>query len=384
MPFRVDSGSHVDFHGPLGQTMLNVSASQKVKANVQSEGEQMRQVDFITGVRVKGELDSIGLEKIGFFLEAPEDEVITEELASLDEDQREGIAATLLATGMYMGESNVATQNSGYALTSIVNSRIDAAMSNSKLGKFMDINITSSQEERATGTKNSYGLSLSKSFFEDRFRITVGASLADNPETNSALGLYAMASAEYKLTKEGNVLLRVFTQNDYNNIIEGDLQKSGIGVRATKDWKHKQLFRGDSIMRTYTLTADADVAYRSNNSLGPSLSLTHSIKNLLGRNETFSVKGYGAYYWALQNRQKGAPKMTDTYKLGVDATLVFPYLHWPGENNPNGDTRYKIGYLYENIAGGYGVHKVSGSFSYFIQSPNSKYITHVLTPSLSA
>lgn len=380
MPFRVDSGSHVDFHGPLGKTMLHVSASQKVKANVQSEGEQMRQVDFITGVRVNGELDSIGLEKIGFFLEAPEDEVITEELASLDEDQREGIAATLLATGMYMGESNVAAQNSGYALTSIVNSRIDAAMSNSKLGKFMDINITSSQEERMTGTKNNYGLSLSKSFFEDRFRITVGASLSDNPEANSALGLYATASAEYKLTKEGNVLLRVFTQNDYNNIIEGDLQRSGIGVRATKDWRFKQLYRGDSIMRTYTLMADADVAYRSNNSLGPNLTLTHSIKNLMGRNETFSIKGYGAYYWALQNRQKGAPKMTDTYKLGVDATLVFPYLHWPGENNPNGDTRYKIGYLYENIAGGYGVHKVSGSLSYFIQSPHSKYITHVLTP----
>ena len=37
-----------------------------------------------------------------------------------------------------------------------------------------------------------------------------------------------------------------------------------------------------------------------------------------------------------------------------------------------------LGYQYENIAGGYGVHKVSGSFTYFIHS--SRYVTHAFTP----
>ena len=117
MPFHVDSGSHIAFNGPIGQTLLNVSASQKVKADVESEGEDTRRVDFRTGVRVNGVLDSIGLESIGFFLEAPEDETITRELASVDEETREGLAATLLATGMYVGESNVAAQREGYALS---------------------------------------------------------------------------------------------------------------------------------------------------------------------------------------------------------------------------------------------------------------------------
>jgi len=39
-----------------------------------------------------------------------------------------------------------------------------------------------------------------------------------------------------------------------------------------------------------------------------------------------------------------------------------------------------LGYQYENIAGGYGVHKITGSFSYFIRSANSPYITHAFTP----
>ena len=380
MPFHVDSGSQVSFHGPIGQTVLDVAASQKAKANVQSQGEDMRTVDFTTGVRIRGVVDSINLGHIGFFLEAPTDETVSEELASLDEDRREEIAAVLLATGMYMGESNVANQHNDYALTSIINSRIDASLANSKRGKVVDINISSSENERVTGTSNDFGVSLSKSFFKDRFKITVGASIIDNPEAKNAVGLFGMAAAEYKLTKDGDVLLRAFTQRDYNNILEGDLQKSGIGLRVAHEWKRHERYRSDSITRTYGLIADADVAYRSNNSIGPNLTLKSSIKNLMGRNETFSLKGYGAYYWSLRERQAGDPKQSNTYKLGAEAALIFPYLHWAGEDKPKGDTRYRLGYGYENIAGGYGVHKISGSLTYFIPSPRNRFISHAFTP----
>ena len=368
MPFHVDSGSHVSFHGPVGKTMLNVSASQKVKADVESEDEETRRVEFRTGVRVKGEVDSIGLHSIDFFLEAPEDEEITRELASLDEDTREGLAATLLATGMYVGESNVAAQRSGYALSSIVNSRVNAAMANSKLGKVVDIDLSSAQTEHAGGNTNDLNIAISKSFFKDRLRITLGSTLTDNPEVNQTSGWLNALSAEYKLTKDGNVLLRIFEQRDYNNILEG----------AMKEWRRQQLYRGDTITRTYDLTGDVDVAWRSNNSLGPNLTLKSSIKNLMGKGETFTIKGSGAYYWALRNRHPGDPRKTDTYKLGVNASLIFPYLHWAGDNNPEGNTRYMLNYQYENIAGGYGVHKVAGSFSYFIQS--TEFITHIFTP----
>ena len=380
MPFHVDSGSHVAFNGPVGQTMLAISASQKVKADVESEDEETRRVDFRTGVRVNGVVDSIDMKSIGFFLEAPQDETVTQELASVDEGTREGLAATLLATGMYVGESNVAAQREGYALSSIINSRINAAMANSKLGKVVDIDFSSGQSEHAQGKTNDMNIAISKSFFKDKLRITLGTTLTDNPEVNSSQGMFTNLTADYKLTKDGNVLLRLFSQRDYNNVLEGELYKSGLGVRALKDWRRRELYRGDTITRTYNLTADAGVAYRSNNSIGPDLTLKTSIKNLMGRGESFTLKGNGAYYWALRNRHPGDPKKTDTYKLGLNAALVFPYLHWTGDHNPDGDTRYMLGYQYENIAGGYGVHKLSGSFSYFIRSPHSDYITHAFPP----
>ncbi len=378
MPFHVDSGSNVAFHGPIGKTRLNVSASQQVKADVESEGEETRRVDFTTGVRVKGELDSLGMQSLGFFLEAPNDEVITRELSTLDEETREGLAATLLATGMYVGESNAAVQREGYALSSIINSRINAAMANSKMGKFVDIDLSSAQTEHAGGKTNDMNISISKAFFKDRLRLTIGSTLTDNPEINSTSGLLNSFSADWKLTKDGDVSLRLYSQRDYNNVLEGELHKSGLGVHAAKEWRKKQQYKTDSIMRTYGLTADAGVAYRSNNSIGPDLTLKSSIRNLMGKGETFTLKGNGAYYWALRNRHPGDPKKTDTYKLGLNASLIFPYLHWAGDDNPEGDTRYMLGYQYENIAGGYGVHKLSGSLTYFIRS--SKYVTHAFAP----
>ena len=274
---------------------------------------------------MNGVVDSIGLHSIDFFLEAPQDETVTRELASVDEETREGLAATLLATGMYVGESNVAAQRGGYALSSIVSSRINAAMSNSKMGKVVDIDLSSAQTEHAGGKTNDLNIAISKSFFKDRLRITLGSTLTDNPEVNQTSGWLNALSAEYKLTKDGNVLLRIFEQRDYNNILEGELYKSGVGVRAMKEWRRQQLYRGDTITRTYDLTGDVDVAWRSNNSLGPNLTLKSSIKNLMGKGETFTIKGSGAYYWALRNRHPGDPRKTDTYKLGVNASLIWSF-----------------------------------------------------------
>ena len=370
MPFQVDPESNISFQGPLGQTQLNISASQQVKADVQSQGEESRRVVFNTGVRVKGVLDSLGLNAIGFFLEAPEDEAVQREIAAMDEDTRDGVAAALLATGMYMGEGNVAAQNSGYALSSIINSRVNAAMANSKLGKLVDIDISSGQKVHAGGKTNDMNIAISKTLLKGKLRITAGSTISDNPEVNKTNGFFSNLSADYELTQSGNTFLRLFSQRDYDNIFEGELYKSGVGVRTAKHW--------NTPLRDYTFTADADIAYRSNNSIGPNLILGQTIKNLLGHDETFSVKGFGAYYWALRDRAPGDPKKNDTYKFGIDASLAFPYLHWWGDNNPDGDTRYRIGYKFENIAGVTSVHKFSGGFSYFIRP--SRFVTHVVTP----
>ncbi len=376
LPFQVDSGSYARLNGSIGATELVISASQAVKADVQSESEQSRRVDFNAGVRVNGPLHSFGINSIEFFLEAPNDEQITQELDSKSEEDRNGLAMILLGTGMYVGESNVATQKEGYAMSSILNSKINAAMANSKMSKVVDIDLSSGEKIHGNNIKTQdLDLTISKSFFKDKLRVSIGTSLTDNPEINKTQGLLSSIRADYKLVPSGNVLAHIFTKKDYDNVLEGELNKSGIGVRAMKNWKR---FVKDSLEYTYSIMGDVDVIYRSNNSIGPDGALTLGVRNLMGNNEALSLKLKGAYYWSLNKNFPGDPKNKNTYKLGADLSFVLPYLHWGRDDAPKGSTRYIVGYQYENIAGGYDIHKISGSFTYFIRS--GKYITHAFTP----
>ncbi len=376
LPFQVDSGSYARLNGSIGATELSVSASQSVKADVQSEGEQSRRVNFNAGVRVNGTLDSLGINSIGFFLEAPHDNQITHELSTKTKEDKNGLAMVLLGTGMYVGESNVAAQKDGYAVSSILNSKINAAMGNSKAGKVVDIDLSSGEKIHGNNVKTKdIDLIISKSFFKDKLRVSIGSTLSDNPEISKTQGLLSSIKAEYKLVPSGNVLAHVFSRKDYDNVLEGELNKSGLGVRAFKDWK--RLVK-DSLEYTYSITGDVDLIYRSNNSLGPDGALTLGVRNLMGNNEALSLKLKGAYYWSLNKNFPGDPKNKNTYKLGADLSFVLPYLHWGRDDAPQGSTRYIVGYQYENIAGGYDIHKLSGSFTYFIRS--GKYITHSFTP----
>lgn len=381
LPFNVDSGSYVRFNGPIGATELNISASQAVKADVQSVDQASRRVDFNAGVHLKGPLDSVGLNSISFFMEAPHDEEITQELATKSEEDRSGLAVILLGTGMYVGESNVAAQKEGYALSSILNSKINAATENSKLGKLVDIDLSSGEKIHGNNvTTRDFDLTISKSFFKDRLRVSVGTSFTDNPEINKTQGMLNNIRADLKLVKSGNVLAHVFSRKDYDNVLEGELYKSGIGVRAFKDWKYQKT---DSLQYIYSITGDVDLIYRSNNSIGPDAALTLGVRNLMGHDEALSLKLKGAYYWSLLKNFPGDPKDKNTYKIGADLTFVLPYLHWGRTDVPKGTTRYLVGYQYENIAGGYDIHKLKGALTYFIRT--SDYITHSFTPlSLSA
>lgn len=376
LPFNVDSGSYVRFNGPIGATELNISASQAVKADVQSMDQASRRVDFNAGVHVKGPLDSVGLNSISFFLEAPQDEEITQELTMKSEEDRSGLAVILLGTGMYVGESNVAAQKDGYALSSILNSKINAATENSKLGKLVDIDLSSGEKIHGNNvTTRDLDLTISKSFFKDRLRVSIGTSLTDNPEINKTHGLLNNVRADLKLVKSGNVLAHVFSRIDYDNVLEGELNKSGLGIRAFKDWKYP---KNDSLQYIYSIAGDVDLVYRSNNSLGPNASLTLGVRNLMGHDEALSLKLKGAYYWSLLKNFPGDPKDKNTYKIGADLTFVLPYLHWGRTDAPPGNTRYMIGYQYENIAGGYDIHKIVASLTYFIRTGD--YITHSFTP----
>lgn len=373
MPFAIDKGSHIRFNGGIEATELAISASQSAKATYKPHGEVSRMVDFITGVKVGGSLEKLD---IGFFLDAPRDSEIQKELAETSEEDREGLAAVLLATGMYASESNEATQMEGYALSSILQSKLNAASSNRFGNKInLDFGVAKAKHEKGIETTD-YTLNVSKSFFRDRLNVKLGSSVSDNAEVNkNSTSFINNISAELKLDTAGMFKARLFSMKDYNNIVEGELIKSGVGVLFDKTLLRQR----DSLDRSFDMEVEGNAVLRSNNQFGPDVAVSLTKQNLFRRNDIFTVKLKGAYYWNLNRKQLKDPTRNDTYLFGADFALNFPYMQvgdWARKYN--GQTVYRLGYLNENISGDYGIHKLYGGVDYSIRS--GKYVTHSFSP----
>lgn len=373
MPFNIDKGSCIRFNGDLEHTELAVSASQGAKATYKPVGEVSRMVDFVTGVKVGGTLEKID---IGFYLDAPDDAAIHKELAEMPQENREGLAAVLLATGMYASDSNEAAQMEGYALSSIVQSKLNAAASN-RLGNVVNLDFGVAKGKHGRGVETTdYTVNVSKSFFNDKLSIKLGGSVSDNEEVNKNSGSFLNnISAEYKLDSAGAFKARLFSKRDFQNIVDGELVRSGAGVLYGKTIDARR----DSLDRSLDLEVEGDIVYRSNNQLGPDASATLIKRNLFSREDIFTAKIKGAYYWNLNRREQKDPGRNDTYILGADFALNFPYLQlgdWTRKYT--GQTQYRLGYLNENISGDYGMHKLYGGVDYSVRQ--NRYITHSFSP----
>ncbi|MCQ2153734.1 MAG: BamA/TamA family outer membrane protein [Bacteroidales bacterium] len=373
MPFLIDRGSYIKFNGAIGDTEFNVSASQGAKATYKPVGEVSRMVEFVTGVRVGGSLEKLD---IGFYLDAPKDREIRRELEEMPEEDREGLAAVLLATGMYASESNEAAQMEGYALSSIVQSKLNAVTSNNLGNMFnMDFGVARGKHGRGVETTD-YTINVSKSFFNDRLNVKIGGSVSDNAEVNkNSVSFLNNLSAEYKLDTAGAFKVRLFSVKDYNNIVEGELIKSGVGVLYNRTLDRRR----DSLDRSLNLGAEVNFVERSNNQIGPDAEVSLTKNNLFGRNDVFTAKLKGAYYWNLDRKKQKDPARNDTFLFGADFTLGFPYMQlgdWALRYT--GRTSYSLGYLRQNISGDYGMHKLYGGVDYSLRQ--GKYVTHGFSP----
>ena len=352
-PFDIDSDSRVDFDGPLDAMMVRVGATQKAKAIVSDTGERTRNVDFIVGLQIGGSLKDLGLH---FTMQAPADIEVQREIDRMSVEDRDRIAAALLATGMYTSETNAQVNQSGYALASILQRGLNTIAAN-RLGNIVDVDIGVGTKTDGSSVTQDYTMKLSKTFFNDRLRLSVGGTLSSNSDLegdsrsrSSEAGLDEI-SAEYMISDTLSVY--AFHKQDYENVMDGDLFKEGIGVRS--------VFR-----KNFGL--EGEVSYRSNMQLGPSLAAIYEKTGLLGKGDSFNAKLHGAYYWKVVDRHGTE---SDNFTLGASTSLSVPF-------KETGARVYNLGYLHEKVASDYRRDKISASLG-FRYHP-SQYIWHEFSP----
>lgn len=224
--FNFEEGTYVAFNGEMMNPVLNIKANDELKANVTQSGADTRQVTFNIGLTVTGTLESMN---VAFDLSTPDDLTVENELKSMSPEQRANAAMNLLVTGMYTGPGTKASAG-GNPLFSLLTSQLNSLAA--KTIKGVDLSFGINQLERAgSSAAMNYSYKVSKSLFDDRFKIVVGGNYTTDADAdeNFSQNLIADISFEYLLNKQGTMYVKLFRHTGYESILEGEITQTGVG-----------------------------------------------------------------------------------------------------------------------------------------------------------
>ena len=225
--FTIQDGSYVEFTGEPMNPTLNITATERMKANVTGSNGVGRSVDFDCGVKITKTLNDMGLE---FTLDAPEDMQIHSELQAMSVEQRGKLAVTMLTTGMYLADGNTGAFSMNSALSSFLSSEISNLTGNAL--RTLDLSFGMDKATDATGQSHTdYSFKFAKRFLNNRLKVVVGGKVTSGAEMPGGRNksFFDNVSMEYRLDDSANKYLNLFFENNSYDWLDGYTQKYGGG-----------------------------------------------------------------------------------------------------------------------------------------------------------
>ena len=263
--FVFDPSSYVLFNGPMMNPVLNVKATDTMKVSVSQDGGNSRLVNFLVKLSISGTLNAPNLM---FDLGTDDDMTIENQLQGMSADQRNSAAMNLLITGQYSAggistNAGPLTGNVYNFLTAQLNSW--AAKNIRGVDLSFGVNQYDLTNDGQQSTATSYSYQLSKSLFNNRFKISVGGNYSTDASADDNLtqNLISDISFEYILrqTQSQTMLLKLFRHNGYESILEGEITEMGAGfVYKRKIGDFKSFFQNRRRKKTPVVTLPPDTA----------------------------------------------------------------------------------------------------------------------------
>lgn len=233
--FAFKQGSYVDWRGDMMNPILNLTATERMRASVSdgSSNNSSRMVNFDVSIGIKNRLSA---PELLFDLDAPEDHTIGNELASMGTDERNKAAVTMLATGIYMGKSS--SSGNGLSVSSALNSVLQSQI-NSLAGGVKNASISVGIEDHTSAetgnTQKNFSFRYAQRLFNDRVQIIIGGKVSTGSNaTNTAESFIDNVSLEYRLDNQGTRYLRAFYRKNYESILDGEITEAGAGIVIRK------------------------------------------------------------------------------------------------------------------------------------------------------
>lgn len=244
--FDIASGSTIQWTGDMLNPQLNLSGTNKIKTSVTIDDGTSHLVDFLVTASVGGTLNNLELK---FDLDSEGEMSVQNELQSMSVEQRSQAAINLLLYNNYSGTNSagkISSLTASSALISFLQSQLNDWTSKAIKGVDLSFGINQYEGTRNSGIQTSYSYRLSKSLFNDRFKIVVGGEYSTDAtaEQNFSQNLINDVSLEYLLNQTGSRYVRLFRHSGYESILEGQVTQTGVGfVMKHKLGSLNELFR---------------------------------------------------------------------------------------------------------------------------------------------
>ncbi|MES2592121.1 MAG: translocation/assembly module TamB domain-containing protein [Bacteroidota bacterium] len=267
--FKIASGSYITWTGDVTDAYVDLKAIYSIKTSpIDLLEDQIAGLDELQKNKYRNlvtfdvylkMLGFISSPQISFDIQLPPKEkgvmngTVNAKLNEIraDETQLNKQVFALLTINRFVGEDPL---DSGQGATGISSTSRKSAsrlltqhLSNlsAKYIKGVDVNVgVNSYEDYSSGKeegRTQLQLGVSKQLLNEKVTVQVGGNVdieGEKAKQNNASDIAGNISVEYKLTNDGRYKLKGFRQSEYENPIEGELIKTGVGVMYTKDYNN--------------------------------------------------------------------------------------------------------------------------------------------------
>lgn len=240
--FSISNDSQVSWSAnEPGDPLIDIKAVEEVRTTV-NDNNGSRIVKFLVTISISGTLDALAMT---FDCSAPEDGIISSDLATLDVEERSKAAMMLLVAQTYIGPSNTSSVGLGTAnaaLNSMLNREMDSMLGNKLKGTNIDLGIDTYSTE-AGNARTNYSVKVSQNLFNDRFRATIGGQISSGGDEGQSQGAkLGDMSLEWLIKKDGSHYLKLFRRTNYESVLEGEVIETGVSyIQERSGYRFRQL-----------------------------------------------------------------------------------------------------------------------------------------------
>ena len=260
--FSIKNDSYVQWDGEVMNPLLNITATERMRASVGLEGESSsRRVNFDVGLIVQNRLEDMSLT---FTLSAPEDAAVQNIITPMSQDEVAKQAVALMATGTFLA----AQGSSSFNATNVLSNFLLGEVGNI-VGDAVDISL-GVESSGENGQDTDFTFRFSKRFYNDRLRVTIGGKVSSGNDAQQSESFVDNASVEWRMDDAGTRYLKAFHQRNYENYFEGEITETGAGIVFRKKVQRLRELFNFKKKKIKPVTEDSEQLEKEENEKQPS------------------------------------------------------------------------------------------------------------------